>query len=198
MLETRGYFPGELELRQSERGRELVGSFPYDSQATIRDRGRVRKERFAHGAFDFALQDETREIHLLVGHSYDKPLAVRTKGTLTLESNAERLSFRATLPTEIEQPTYMRDTLMQMRAGLIGGISPGFRVPPSSVVGNAEELVDEPGNPGVQIRVINAAVLYELSLVTRPAYDETEVDVRSDQNVQLIAAHQPRLETLFL
>ena len=59
-------------------------------------------------------------------------------------------------------------------AGLIRGVSPGFRVPPASAVANAEELVDEPGNPDVQIRQINQAVLYELSLVTRPAYVESE------------------------
>lgn len=194
-LETRGFYPADIELRQ--KGRELSGSFPYGRQATISDRGRVRKERFAPGAFDFAVQDETREIHLLFGHSYDKPLAVRSGRSLVLESNAERLVFRALLPVEGEQPSYMRDVLLQLRAGLIGGISPGFRVPPSSAVANAEELIDEPGNPGVQIRVINAAVLYELSLVARPAYDETNVDVRSA--VQPISnSPRPGIGTLWL
>ena len=40
-------------------------------------RGRQRKEKFAPHALDFAVKDETRPIHLLVGHSYDRPLAVR-------------------------------------------------------------------------------------------------------------------------
>ncbi|MCY4498409.1 MAG: HK97 family phage prohead protease [Rhodospirillaceae bacterium] len=40
--------------------------------------------------------------------------------------------------------------------------------------------MDEPGGGGVQIRQINQAVLYELSLVTRPAYTESEIDLRGD------------------
>ena len=70
----------DLELRQ--RGRLLSGRFPYRSTATVRDRGRVRKERFDPGAFAFAVEDETREIHLLAGHSYDRPLASKRAGSL--------------------------------------------------------------------------------------------------------------------
>ena len=74
--------------------------------------------------------------------------------------------------------------------------SPGFRVPPQSAVPNAEELIPEPGNPGVQIRVIRQAVLYELSLVTRPAYPETIVDLRAENEGQdevLIRRRRPWL-----
>ena len=76
-------------------------------------------------------------------------------------------------------PTWMADTVRSIRAGLAGGISPGFRIPPKNVVPDAEELVDEPGNPGVQIRVIKQAVLHEMSIVTRPSYVSTEVDIRA-------------------
>ena len=67
-----------------------------------------------------------------------------------------------------------------VRAGLAGGISPGFLVPPADVVPDAEVLEEEAGNPGVFTRVIKAAVLYELSIVTRPAYSGTSIDIRSD------------------
>ena len=174
-METRAIFA--LEIRQA--GRTLSGVFPYSRMATVASRGRVRKERFAPRAFRFAVEEEEREIHLLSGHSFDKPLARKRNGTLQLEDSAEGLSFTAELPPEGDQPAYMADTLKQMRAGLVGGISPGFQVPPPSAVANAEELIPEPGNPSVQIRQINAAVLYELSIVTRPVYSETEVDVRS-------------------
>ena len=73
----------------------------------------------------------------------------------------------------------MKDTVLAVRSGLIRGISPGFRVPPTSAVANAETLIPEAGNPGVFIRQINEAVLFELSLVTRPSYVESSVDVRS-------------------
>ena len=58
--------------------------------------------------------------------------------------------------------------------------SPGFRVPPKSVVPNGERLEPEPGNPAVQVRVIENAVLSELShRDKRPAYSETDIDVRA-------------------
>ena len=88
------------------------------------------------------------------------------------------LEFAAELPAEGDQPTYMQDVLKELQAGLVGGISPGFRVPPADVVPDAEKLEPEAGNPGVMVRVIRAAVLFELSLVTRPAYQDTKVDLR--------------------
>ena len=170
----------DLELRQRGGGRVMSGRFPYRSRATVSDRGRVRKEEFRARAFGFAVEDETREIHLLAGHSYDRPLASKRRGTLKLKDGDDGLRFEADLPEEAEQPSWMTDTVRALNAGLIGGISPGFRVPPPSAVPGAEELIPEPGNPGVQIRVIRQAVLFELSLVTRPAYPATEVDLRAD------------------
>ena len=73
----------------------------------------------------------------------------------------------------------MRDTVMAVRAGLFTGVSPGFRIPPEDVVPGAVEMIPERGNPGVYIKRINAAVLFELSLVSRPAYDDTSVVNRS-------------------
>lgn len=173
-METRTVYP--LEIRQS--GRTIKGRFQYGSTATMSDRGKARKERFAPRAFSYAVDDPEREIHLLAGHSFDRPLASKRGGTLELEDTAEGLSFSATLPEEGEMPTYMVDMLKQIRAGLVGGVSPGFRVPPASAVSNAEELIPEPGNAGVLIRQVNQAVLFELSLVTRPAYPETDVEMR--------------------
>ena len=173
----RAVYPVEvLELRQE--GRQLRGRFPYRSMATVADRGRTRKETFQPRAFAYAVEDTSREIHLLAGHSYDRPLARKLNGSLVLEDRDDGLEFVAELPAEDEQPTYMQDLLNTMRAGLVGGISPGFRVPPSNVVPGAETLDPEPGNPAVMVRTIHQAVLFELSLVTRPAYPETEVDLR--------------------
>ena len=180
MLEIRTIFPLEdFELRQRGGGLVLSGRFPYRSRAVVRDRGRVRKEEFRQRAFAFAVEEPEREIHLLSGHSFDRPLASKRRGTLRLEDRDDGLRFEADLPEEAAQPSWMRDTVLALEAGLVGGISPGFSVPPVSAVPNAEELIPEPGNPGVQIRVIRQAVLHELSLVTRPAYPETDVDLRA-------------------
>lgn len=174
----------DLEYRQS--GRTLSGEFRYGELATISDRGEVRKETIDPGAFSFAIEDRGREISLLSGHDFGQPLASKRTGSLLLDDDARGLKFRATLPPENRQPTWMRDAVLSVQAGLVGGISPAFRVPPASAVPDAEVLEDEPGNPGVKIRRIRAAVLFELSLVTRPAYPNTEVDIRQFQQVDQV------------
>ena len=148
--------------------------------ATIADRGRTRKEYFRPRAFRFAVEDPTSEINLLVGHDFDKPLASKQARTFDLVDEDSGLSFRAVLPPLDEQPSWMRDQILAIRSGLTRGASPGFKVPPGNVVRNAERLIPEPGNPGVMIREISDAVLYEMSVVTRAAYKETIVDVRDD------------------
>ena len=192
-METRSYYAAELELRQD--GREIAGRFPYRSLATIAATGRTRKESFAPRAFSFAVDTPTRDIHLLAGHSYDRPLARKGNGSLVLTDSDDALTFRAMLPVEAEQPTYMRDALLELRAGLVGGISPGFNVPPASAVAGAEELIPEPGNPNVFVRLIRSAVLFELSLVTRPAYPDTVLDLRADG---LYVPHEPDARLRFL
>ena len=201
-------FAGELEIRARGDRRTLAGVFPYSPgpgrlMATVASRGRTRKERIAGDAFGWQLREfarlqdnlagaieesqverlrqelERRNVHVLSGHSYDKPLGDLRSGTAAVTSTREAVRFEVDLPPEAAQPSYMRDTVAMVNAGLAGGISPGFRVPPASAVRDAEVLEPEPGNPGVQVRVINQAVLFELSVVTRPAYSETDVDVRS-------------------
>ena len=209
-MEHRAVYEGELELRQS--GRRLAGSFPYsqrsgDRQATVMNKGRVRKERIGPDAFGWQIREfeklqgelattiesavdearvqilrqelERRNIHVLAGHSYDKPMGDMLRSGARVTSTREAVEFEIDLPDESDQPTYMRDVVGMIRAGLIGGISPGFRVPPKSVVPNGERLEPEPGNEAVQVRVIENAVLSELSIVTRPAYSETDIDVRA-------------------
>ena len=178
-----------------------------DKMATVSDRGRTRKERIAGDAFGWQLRAfqqvqteyaaiankaleraraellrqemERRNVHILSGHSFDKPLGDMRSGSATISSTNEAIEFEVDLPADDEMPSYMRDTVAMIRAGLVGGVSPGFRVPPRDVVPDAEGLEPEPGNSAVQVRVIRQAVLYELSLVTRPAYSETHVDLRA-------------------
>jgi len=182
---------GTVELRQEENGpATLRGRFPYGATATVKNRGRVRKERMAPRAFRFAIDDTDREINLLVGHSYDKPLASRSAGTLDIRDGDDAVKFRATLPDDAEQPSWMRDALLSVRAGLMSGVSPGFMVPPRDVVPNAQRLVPEPGNESVMIRGIAEAVLLEMSLVTRPAYPETAIEARAWR--EIMGPAQPR------
>ena len=222
-METRAFWPAELEIRQE--GRRLGGRFHYsqgagDKMATVSDRGRRRKERIAGDAFGWQLREfqklmqeipkvidaaadearlqilrqelDRRNVHVLAGHSFDRPLGDLRSGKASIRSTREAVEFEVDLPPENEMPSYMLDTVKQVRAGLVGGISPGFKVPPRDVVPDAEGLEPEPGNPAVQVRVIRQAVLYELSLVTRPAYSSTEIDLRAD-DFPAPAVRRPRV-----
>ena len=199
-IRARGGGPGSLF------GRFAYSQGPGRGMATVADRGKVRKERIGPDAFGWQMRAfmelqqemadvikgavdearleilrqelERRNVHVLAGHSYDRPIGSLKSGAKII-STKKAVEFEVDLPAEADQPSYMRDTVRMIRAGLAGGVSPGFRVPPASVVANAEAFEPEAGNPGVQVRVINQAVLHELSIVTRPAYSETEIDVRA-------------------
>ena len=168
----------KLEIRRSGGMRILSGRFNYGSMATIRDRGRVRKERFEPRAFRFAIEDEARQIDVLVGHDYGKPIASRKAGTLQIADGEDGVTFEAQLPDD--PPSWITDAERAVAAGLMVGLSPGFTVPPASAVPDAERLEPEPGNPGVQIRVISEAVLREFSVVTSAAYTDAAVDLRAE------------------
>lgn len=177
-------FEAGLELRAAGDGsRRLSGRFPYRKRAVMDSGGngrRPRKEEFGPRAFSYAVEDAERDIHLLIGHSFDKPLASRKAGTLSLRDGDDALAFEAILTPDILRTSFGQDFLAMFAAGLVGGISPGFRVAPPEAVAKAEETIEEdPVEGNALIRQIWAAVLFELSMVTRPAYHETETDLRA-------------------
>ena len=194
--------------RRTLAGRFPYSPGPGRMMATVADRGRTRKERIAGDAFGWQLHEfekvqaelgkvmvdavdkariellkqelDRRNVHILAGHSFDKPLGDLKAGTARVTSSAEAVAFEVDLPDAEAMPTYMSDTLRMVEARLAGGVSPGFRVPPATVVKDAEAFENEPGNPSIQVRVINQAVLHEISIVTRPAYSETDVKLRQE------------------
>ena len=158
----------------------MTGRFPYGALATIRDRGTVRKESFSPGAFRYSIEQDTNaKIDLLVGHSFDKPIASRQSGTLAIVNTPEAVTFEATLPDD--PPSWVVDVEKAIAANIMTGLSPGFRVPPKAVVPNAERFIPEPGNPGVQIRQVNEATLREFSVVTDAIFDDASVELRSEE-----------------
>jgi hypothetical protein len=91
--------------------------------------------------------------------------------------------FEASIPA-IAETSHGRDALAMIAAGLAVGISPGFRIPPKRAVPDAEEIEEEDDDPDngehrAIIRTIKAALLYELSIVTRAAYSEAQVEARN-------------------
>lgn len=178
-----GFAHGGLELRRKPDGSaRLAGRFPYNSRAVLSDGGRTgrpRKEQFAPGAFRHSVETD-QEVHLLVGHSFDRPLASRGAGSLTLEDTPEALVFDAKIDPAMMEVGYVRDALAALSAGLIVGISPGFRLPPKRTVAKADAVQEEdPAEGNALIRTVFEAILAEISLVSRPAYGQTEIQARN-------------------
>lgn len=195
-----GVQQGGLEIRKPAPGRVgtvLRGRFPYNKPAVLSDGGRTgrpRKEVIAPRAFEYRLNlpvgPKENDIHLLAGHAFDRPLASRNAGTLSFADTDEALIFDALISPEMERVSYVQDVLGTIAAGLALGISPGFRIPPERAVKEAEKIEDEPMDPargmhGAIIRTVVAALLYELSIVTRPAYPEAAVEQIEARNWSL-------------
>ncbi len=181
---------GGLEVRKRASGAvSLAGRFPYGARAVLSDGGRTgrpRKESIAPRAFAYRVDDPKEDIHLLVGHSYDRPLASRGAGSLALKDTAAALTFEAVISPEMAEVSYVRDTLAAVDAGLMLGISPGFRLPPKRAVPEPETIEDEnPAEGTAIIRTVLQALLYELSIVTRPAYPEAQIEARNWQAAPL-------------
>jgi len=154
---------GSLELRSEGGATRLTARFPYGRETEIAP---GRFEVIAPRAFAGRIA-AGEEIHLLAGHDYNRPLAARSAGTLTLAESDEALTLEATLEAGT---SWAQDFLAAHRAGLIKGLSPGFRVP------RGGERIEQRAS-GV-LRTITAADLFEVSTVTRPAYPEAQIEAR--------------------
>lgn len=167
---------GALEVRFSEGGEtRLSGNFPYNVETVLGrgPSGQAYKEVFASRAFGASLEDEAREVHFLVGHEHSAPVAARSAGSLSLSDTDEGLNFEVRISKEVSAVTHISDLIAMMRAKLVRGLSPGFRVQ-----GEADEDVQRMADGSI-LRTINRAELIELSAVTRPAYPEAQIQARN-------------------
>jgi uncharacterized protein len=175
---------GELEIRRAAAGsRQLRGRFPYRKRAVLSDGGRngkPKKEEFAPRAFAYRINRPSEDIHLLTGHDYGQPLASRGAGTLDIADGDAAVTFTATITAAMLDVSWVQDALASIESGLFSGISPGFQIPPKRAVAEPETFSQEAYDPSkgmyaATIRTINAALLYEMSVVTRPAYQDTHI-----------------------
>lgn len=159
---------GGLELRaDDEGGARLSGRFPYFAATEL---GPGRRESIAARAFRSRI-DAGEEIHLLLGHDFNRPLASTRAGSLRIEDRDDALVFTATISPDVAASTTGRDALAMIRGRLATGVSPGFIVPPGG---------DEVQRRGEGLlRVVRTAELHEISIVARPAYPLAQVEARS-------------------
>lgn len=156
---------GALEVRQENGDVRLRGRFPYGETELAPG----RFERIEARAFASRIE-AGGDVHLLSGHDYNKPLASRGAGTLTLRDTDDALEFEAELRGST---SWAADFLAAHGAGLVRGLSPGFRVAPGG------ERIERRGD-GL-LRTITLAELFEVSAVTRPAYPQAQIEARSWQ-----------------
>lgn len=153
-----------LEIRAEGGATRLVARFPYGAETELAP---GRREVIAPRAFSDRIA-AGEDIHLLSGHDYNHPLASRAAGTLELTESDEALTIEATIQ---DGTSWARDFLAANAAGLVRGLSPGFRVEAGG------ERITRTGN-GI-LRTITRAALFEVSAVTRPAYPAAQIEARA-------------------
>lgn len=169
--------PIAFEVRAEGGATRLSGRFPYGAETSLGD---GRRERFTARAFRSRIE-AGENVFFLAGHDMEKPLASTEAGSLMLRDGDDALHIEARVePTT----TWARDALAALAAGLTKGLSPGFRVAPGG------DLVTRSAN-GL-LRTVMHADLFEISMVTRAAYDQAQLAARSWQ-VRESATPRPAL-----
>jgi HK97 family phage prohead protease len=119
-------------------------------------------EYVAPGAFKRSLQSRN-EVKLLWNHDSGEPLASLRGGTMQLVEDNRGLKVTATLP----QTSRGRDVAELLRAKIIDSMSFGFNV-----------IKDSWASDG-KTRTLESVRLFEVSIVSFPAYEATTAQVRS-------------------
>ena len=131
--------------------------------------GDLFRERINRGAFTKSLLENDQVC--LWGHDTRYVLGRKSAGTLILREDDKGLYFEVSLPNT----TWARDLKESVDRGDIKQMSFGFKVVRENWIDNKETLKEY----GMPIREVEEITLHEISLVTFPAYTETNV---RDQN----------------
>lgn len=154
--------PQPVEIRAGDNGEIRIEGYAavFNQDADIAG---MFVERIAPGAFASAVGRD--DVVLLVNHD-DLPLARTRSGTLMLREDAQGLHVAATL--DGTDPDVQR-VYPKMKRGDLDKMSFAFRA--------VRQEWDESANP--PRRTILEAELYDVSIVTTPAYEGTSVALRS-------------------
>lgn len=157
--ETRGGNPAEV--REDEKGIRVSGyAAVFNQEAPI---GSWFREVIAPGAFRNAIGRD--DVVFLINHD-GLPLARTRSGTLKLEEDEHGLKMETLL--DPEDPD-VRAIIGKMKRGDLDKMSFAF----SPVRQEWDESQDPP------LRTIREVVLYDVAIVTTPAYDGTEIGLRA-------------------
>lgn len=156
-----------LEARQEGEGNKLIG---YASVFDSPSEPMPFVEFVRRGAFAKTLNDGA-DVRLLIDHE-GVPLARTKSGTLMLEEDDRGLRVEATL--DPANPDAAR-VISAMKRGDISQMSFAFRT------------IKDSWNTDRSVRELKEVQLYDVSVVTFPAYEETVAEIRSGQGTQEVA-----------
>lgn len=137
----------------------------FNSQTRI---GEFFDEIIEPGAFARSLS-ENGDVRALFNHNWDNVLGRTKSGTLALKEDDKGLNFKVDLPNT----SVARDLAESMARGDINQCSFGFFV--------TEEAWDYSVEPA--LRTIKEVELFEISVVSIPAYDDTEASLVRDKDL---------------
>ncbi|PPS21253.1 HK97 family phage prohead protease [Brachyspira murdochii] len=127
--------------------------------------GDLFRERINRGAFTKSLLENDQVC--LWGHDTRYVLGRKSSGTLILREDEKGLYFEVSLPNT----TWARDLKESVDRGDIKQMSFGFKVVRENWLDDKETLKEY----GMPIREVEEITLHEISLVTFPAYPQTNV-----------------------
>ena len=164
-------FGVDMEIRSADDGQKIVGyAAVFDSYSEYI--GGFR-ERIAKGAFSRVLGDDVRA---LFNHDSDIVLGRSKSGTLKLSEDETGLRVEISPP----DTQAARDIMELLRRGDVDQMSFGF------YTGRDTWAMDDEGN--VERTILEVKSLFDVSIVTYPAYPDTSVALRGMEQFRAEAA----------
>ncbi|MEC5258489.1 HK97 family phage prohead protease [Bacillus sp. SPB7] len=182
-MEQRTFDISGMDVRDASNDSEAPKITGYGAVFnTPADIGGMFTEIIAPGAFAKALSSQS-DVRALFNHNWDYVLGRTRSGTLTLEEDAKGLRFTVTPPAT----QWADDLRSSMLRGDITQCSFGFNV--------TKEDWNYDTVPAT--RTIQEVQLYEISVVSLPAYEETEAAVVRTKDIYTRAKedHELRMKT---
>lgn len=168
------FLNADIEIREIGKEKDIhIQGYALNFDTISEDLG--FRETIKKGALANA---DLSNVVLNFNHDMSKPLARNTKntgkGSLVLKVDEKGLFFDA-IPTNT---TYARDLIENMKEGILGKCSFAFALDHED--SNSQSWDWDNGNRGYDFRTINKiAKIFDVSIVTNPAYESTSSTVYS-------------------
>lgn len=164
-LEVRGGIPVELRAEEDGNIRVEGHAAVFNEEADI---GGMFRERFAPGAFTNTIRSD--DVVFLINHD-GLPLARTRSGTLRLKEDRRGLKVSSAL--DLDDPD-VQQIRTKMARGDLDKMSIAFTA--------SRQEWDEDGD--IPLRTIMEARLFDVSIVNTPAYDGTDIALRSREEAR--------------